>query len=174
MKWNKKNLRLFAGGFSLGSGRNGGQIAQIVVFAAVGDGFEIFRIASMGDAHSGDLPLLCHVDCLLLFHNGIVGKLIPGDSAALFHKTNDSLCVGIRLRNLIQCIFDEIMIFHFCITPFGNSIYTVRSWYAINKEKGCGGNPRSPKEHDSEVVRQKTLGSCVEICILLYKSKVGC
>ena len=92
----------------------------------------------MGDADTGDLAMLCHIHCLLLFHNGIVGKLIPGDSAALFHKTNDSLCVGIRLRNLIQCIFDEIMIFHFCITPFGNSIYTVRSWYAINKEKGCG------------------------------------
>ena len=49
-----------------------------------------------------------------------------------------------------------------------------RICYAINKEKGCGDNPRSPKEHDSEVVRQKTLESCVKICILLYINKMGC
>ena len=138
-------------------GRNRGQIAQIVVFGAVGDGFQVFRISTVGDADTGDLSLFCHIYCLLFFHNGIVGKLIPGDPAALLHKSDDSLCVGICSRDLIQCIFDEIMIFHFCITPFRSSIYTVRSWYAINKEKGCGGNPRSPKEHDSEVVRQKTL-----------------
>jgi hypothetical protein len=33
---------------------------------------------------------------------------------------------------LVQCFFNEIMIFHLCITSFGVSIYTVRSWYAIN------------------------------------------
>lgn len=36
-------------------------------------------------------------------------------------------------------------------------IYAFKSWYAINKEKDCGDDPRSPKEHDAEVVRQKTL-----------------
>ena len=49
------------------------------------------------------------------------------------------------LERMQQAIFDEIMIFHFCITPFGSIIYTVRSWYAINKEKGCGDDPHSPK-----------------------------
>ena len=136
MKWNKKNLRLFAGGFSLGSGRNGGQIAQIVVLAAVGDGFEVFGIATVGDADTGDLALLCHIYRLLFFYNGIVGKLIPSDPAALFHKSDDSLCVGICLRDLIQCIFDEIMILHFGITPFGGSICMIKSWYTINKEYG--------------------------------------
>ena len=136
MKWNKKNLRLFAGGFSLGSGRNGGQIAQIVVFAAVGDGFEVLRISAVGDADTGDLALLCHIHSLLFFHNGIVRKLISGDPAALFYKTDNSFCIGFGLRDLIQCIFDEIMILHFCITPFGGSICMIKSWYTINKEYG--------------------------------------
>ena len=119
MKWNKKNLRLFAGGFSLGSGRNGGQIAQIVVFTAVGDGFEVFGIATVGDADTGDLPLFCHIHCLLFFYNGIVRKLISGDPAALFHKSDDSLCVGICLRNLIQGLlykFFPVHVHHsFCV-----------------------------------------------------------
>ena len=152
---------------SLGIRRNRGEVAEVVVFATVWDGFQVFGIPTVGDANTGDLPLLCHIHSLLFFHNRIVGKLIPGDSAALFNKTNNSFCVGIRLRDLVQCIFDEIMIFHFCITPFGSSIYTVKSWYAINKEKGYGMILAAIKIRNSEVVKQKTLGSCVEICILL-------
>ena len=83
-------------------GGNRGQVAEVVVFATVGDRFEVFGISTVGDADTGDLPLLCHVYCLLFFHNGIVGKVIPGDPAALFDKTNDLLCVGIYLGNLIQ------------------------------------------------------------------------
>ena len=83
---------------------------------------------------------------LLFFYNGIIGKLIPGDSSAPFHESNDPFGIGIHLRDLIQCIFDEIMIFHFCITPFENSIYTVKSWYAINKEKGCKGCTLQPRK----------------------------
>jgi hypothetical protein len=119
-----------------GFGRYGGQVAQVIVFTAIGDGFEVFRISPVGDAHTSNLALFCH--SLLFFYNAIIRKLIAGNSAALFHEADDSLGIGICARNLVQCIFDETMIFHFCITPFGNSIYTVRSLYAINKEKGCG------------------------------------
>ena len=79
----------------LGFGRNRGQVAEVIVFAAVGDGFQIFRVALMGDAHTSNLTLFCHVYSLLLFHNGIVGKLILGNPAAFLHKTDDALCVGI-------------------------------------------------------------------------------
>ena len=81
---------------SLSIRRNGGQVAEVVVFASVGDGFKVFGISTVGDADTGDLSLLCHVYCLLFFYNGIVRKLIPGDAAALFHKADDPLRVGIR------------------------------------------------------------------------------
>ena len=104
---------------SLGFGRNRGQIAEIVVFTAVGDGFEVFRITTVGDADTGDLALFCHIDCLLFLYNGIVRKLIPGDPAALFHKSDDPLCVGISLWNLIQGLLYKFLIIHvhhpFCI-----------------------------------------------------------
>ena len=80
---------------SWGFGRNGGQVAEVVVFAVIRDGFQVFRISAVGDANTGDLSLFCHLYCSLLFHNGVVGKLIPGDPAALFHKPDDALCVGI-------------------------------------------------------------------------------
>ena len=69
---------------SLGIRRNGWQIAEVIIFAAVGDGFEILCISPVGDADTGDLALFCHVYCLLFLYNGIIGKLIPGDPAALF------------------------------------------------------------------------------------------
>ena len=94
------------------AGRNGREIPQIVIFAAVGDGFQIFGVSAVGDADTGDLALLCHVYRLLLFYNGIIGKLIPGDSACLFYQTDDSFCVGIRLRDLIQCVLYKIVFFH--------------------------------------------------------------
>ena len=104
---------------SLGFGGNGGEVTEIVVFAAVGDGFEVFRITTVGNADTGNLPLFCHVDCLLFLYNRIVGKLIPGDPAALLHKTDDPLCVGIGARNLIQCLLYKFLTIHvhhsFCI-----------------------------------------------------------
>lgn len=93
----------------------------------------------MGAADTDDLALLCHIHSMLFFNDGIVGKPIPGDPTALFHESDDPLGIGICLRNLIQCIFDEIITFHLCFTPFESSIYTVKSWYAINKEKGYKG-----------------------------------
>jgi len=102
--------------------RNGGQIAQIVVLTAVGDGFQVFGVAPVGDAHTGDLALFCHFHRLLLFHDGIVGKLIPGDPAAFFHKTCDPFCIGIGLRDLIQCILDEIVIFHTAL-PLSGAVF---------------------------------------------------
>ena len=92
--------------------RNRGKVTEVVIFAPIGDGFQVFRISTVGDTNTGDLTLFCHVYCLLFLNNGIIGKLIPGDSAALFDKSDDPLCIGIYLRNLVQCIFDEIMIFH--------------------------------------------------------------
>ena len=86
----------------MGFGRNGRQVAEVVVFAAVGDGFEVFLISTVGDADTGNLTLLSHIYCPLFFNDRIVGKLIPGDSAALFHKTDNPFCIRLRLRNLIQ------------------------------------------------------------------------
>ena len=86
---------------SLGIRRNGGQVTEVVVFTAIGDGFEVFGISPVSDADTGDLTLLSHIYCLLFFNDRIVGKLIPGDSAAFFYKTDDPLGVGIGLRNLI-------------------------------------------------------------------------
>ena len=87
---------------SLSIRRNRGQVAQIVVFAAVGDRLQVFCITAVSDADTGDSPLLCHIHSLLFFHNGIIGKLVPGDPAALFDKPYDLLCVRICLRDLIQ------------------------------------------------------------------------
>ena len=81
------------------------------------DGFQVFGITPVGDADAGDLPLFCHVHSLLLLHNGIVGKLIACDPAALFHQTDDALRIRSSLGDLIQCVFDEIVFFHIT-TPF--------------------------------------------------------
>jgi len=35
---------------SLSIGRNRGQVAEVVIFTAVGDGFEVFRITTVGNA----------------------------------------------------------------------------------------------------------------------------
>ena len=50
-----------------------------------------------------------HIHCLLFVYDGIVGKLIPGDSAALFQKADNPLCIGIRLWNLIQGLFYKFL-----------------------------------------------------------------
>ena len=73
------------------SGEKRRQIAQIVIFTAVGNGFKIFCVTSVGDAYAGDLPLFGHIDCLLLFYNGVVRELVPGDLAAFFLQ--DRQCV---------------------------------------------------------------------------------
>ena len=97
---------------SLGLRRNRGEVAEVVVFTAIGDGFEIFGISTVGDADTGDLSLFCHIYCLLFFYNGMIGKLIPGDPAALFHQTDDPLGVGIRLRNLIHGLLYKFLSVH--------------------------------------------------------------
>lgn len=89
---------------SLGSGRNRGVVAKVVILVAVGDGFQGFGISPVGDADTSNLFLLCHIYCLLLFHNGIIEKLTPGDSAAFLHKPDDAFSISVGLRNLIQCI----------------------------------------------------------------------
>ena len=86
----------------LGFGRNGRQVTEVIIFTSVGDGFEVFGISVVGDANTCDLTLLCHIYRLLFLNDGVVGKLIPGDPAAFFYKTDDPLGVGIRLRDLIQ------------------------------------------------------------------------
>ena len=90
------------GGFYSGLRRNRGQVTEVVIFAAIGDRFQVFGVTPVGDADTGDLALFCHIHSLLLFHNRIVRKLIPGDSAALFYKSDDSLRIGICLWDLIQ------------------------------------------------------------------------
>ena len=43
---------------SVGFGRNRGEVAEVIVFAAVGDRFQVFGISTVGDADTGDLRLL--------------------------------------------------------------------------------------------------------------------
>ena len=97
----------------MGSERNRGEVTKVVVFTSIGDGLEVFHISPVGDANAGDLTLFGHVHCLLFFYNGIVGKLIPGDSAALFHKTDNPFCIRLRLRNLIQGLLYKFFSIHF-------------------------------------------------------------
>jgi len=78
-----------------------GQVTQIVVLTAIRNGFEIFCITTMGNANTGDSALLGHIDSLLLRNNGVIRKLITSDSATFFNQTNNSLGIGICLRNLI-------------------------------------------------------------------------
>lgn len=77
----------------LSIGRNRGKVTKLVVFATVGDGYQVFGISPVGDADTGDLALLCHIYCPLFFHNGIIGKLVPGDPATFLHKTYDPLAL---------------------------------------------------------------------------------
>ena len=98
-------------------GRNRGEIPEIVILAAVRDGFEVFRIPTVGNANTCDLPLFSHTDCLLFFNNGVVRKLIACDPAAFFDQTDDPFCVGVWLGDLIQCLFDQFFSVHET-TPF--------------------------------------------------------
>ncbi len=104
---------------SLGIRRNRGKIAEVIIFTAIGDGFQIFGIAAVGDADTGNLALFCHIHSLLFLYDGIVGELIPGNSATLFDKPGDPLCVGICMGNLIQGLLYKFVSVHdhhsFCV-----------------------------------------------------------
>ena len=91
-----------------GVGRNRGEVSEIVVFVSVGDGFQIFGVPTVGDADTGDLTLFCHVYCLLLFYNRIVGKLIPGDPAAFLHKPDDAFDISICASTLFICSSEAV------------------------------------------------------------------
>ncbi len=83
-------------------------MAQIVIFAAIGDGLQVFRVPAVGDADTGDLALLCHIYCLLFFYNGIVGKLIPGDPVfagfSALYSVNMSVMLFAGLLTLLICV----------------------------------------------------------------------
>ena len=96
----------------LGFRGNRGKIAQIVIFAAVGDSFQVFRVSPVGDAYTCDLALLCHGNSLRLGNEGFIRQLVPGDSTAFLHKSYNAFCIGAGLWNLIQCILDEIVLSH--------------------------------------------------------------
>ena len=89
--------------------RNGRQIAKVVVFAAVGNGFQILGISPVSDSHAGDLTMPCHIHRLLLFYNGLVRQLIAGNLAIFLHKTDDPLCIGISLGNLIESLLNKFV-----------------------------------------------------------------
>lgn len=88
------------------------EISEVVVFAAVGDGFQIFGISPVGDADACDLSLLRHGNGFWFGNEGFVGKLVSRDPAALFHKPDDVFGVGICLRNLIQCLLCKFLSIH--------------------------------------------------------------
>ena len=56
---------------SLGRRRNRGQVAEVIILTAIGDGFQVFSISAVGDADTGDLSLFCHIYCLLFLDDGI-------------------------------------------------------------------------------------------------------
>ena len=122
---------------SLGSGRNRGVVAKVVILVAVGDGFQGFGISPVGDADTGDLALFCHIHSLLFFYDGIIGELIPGDSAALFDKTDDPFGVGIRLRDLVQGLLNKFISIHihrsfalsFCDWTENMQVY--KGWFSV-------------------------------------------
>ena len=57
---------------SLSIGRNRGEVAEVVIFTSIGNGFEVFGIPAVGDADTGDMSLFCHIYCLLFLYNGII------------------------------------------------------------------------------------------------------
>lgn len=97
----------------LGFRRNRGKISEIVVFASVGDGFQVFGISPVGDAYACNLVLLCHRNGFRLGKKGFIRQLVAGDPAAFLHKSDDVLGVGTGLRDLIQCIVVETVLFRF-------------------------------------------------------------
>ena len=107
---------------SLGDRRNRGKVAEVVVFTAIGDGFQVFGITPVGNAHARDLPLLCHGNGFGFRNKGFVGQLIPRDPAAFLHKPYDAFRIGAGLGDLIQCMFYEIVLFQFHHS-FGLSVY---------------------------------------------------
>ena len=52
------------------------EISQIVILAAVRDGFEIFGIPSVGNAHACDMRPIRHSHRLLFVDDAVVRKLI--------------------------------------------------------------------------------------------------
>ena len=88
---------------------NRGQISQIVIFGAIGYGFQIFRISPVGNSNTLNLPLFCHGDGFGFGNEGFVGQFVSCDPAALLHKPDDAFCVGICLRNLIQCLLCKFL-----------------------------------------------------------------
>ena len=133
----RKTRRSFqnSGGLSSVLGRNRGQTAKIIVLAAVGDGFEVFRFAPVGDADAGDLAFPGHVHGLLFFHDGIVGKLIAGDPAAFLDQTDDALCVGVCLWDLVEGLLVlSVHVRH----SFGVVFAAVGRIFAFTDGENCG------------------------------------
>ena len=54
----------------LGFRGNRGEIPQIVIFAPIGDGFQVFGFSPVGDADICGLSLLCHGNNLRLGNEG--------------------------------------------------------------------------------------------------------
>ena len=66
-----------------------------------GDVFQILGISLVGDAYTGNLPLLCHGNSIRLGNEGFIRQLAAGDPAAFFYKSDDVLCVSTGVRNVI-------------------------------------------------------------------------
>lgn len=54
---------------SLGISKNRGQVAQIIILGAIGEGLRVFRISTVGEANTGDLPLIRYVLCIVVSKN---------------------------------------------------------------------------------------------------------
>ena len=59
---------------SLGDRRNRGKVAEVVVFTAIGDGFQVFRIPAVSDADACDLSLLRHGNGFRFGNEGFTGQ----------------------------------------------------------------------------------------------------
>ena len=96
-----------------------GRLLRLLFSLPSRNGFQVLAVAQVGDADAGNLPLSSIIHRLRLSHNGVITKWTPSDPATFLYKPHDPLCIGICLRDLVQCIFDEIMIFHFVLPLLG-------------------------------------------------------
>ena len=109
------NFKRYCGGLA----GYGGEVSQVVVFRAVGQGFQVFGVFPVCDAYAFDFSVFCKADAFLFGDGGAVGKLVAGDASAAFYKSYDFFGIAFGLRDVIQRIpcqcFAESFFFGFLV-----------------------------------------------------------
>ena len=97
--------------------RRGGQISQVVGFAAVREGAEIFAAIAAGDGYATDATLLCQSYPFPFGEYPAVRKLIAGNFAVFADQPGDGLGIlvgnGIHNVNVGRQVADSaVFLFH--------------------------------------------------------------